>query len=155
MAWSIDQATGQVETVADSERWRASMPTRAGRDESMASTNTNHPASSRPRIPSRDKLGRTELRDAVRRPGHPACRCEMDALCYERGIEFDPAAVPLELAEVAYGIVDQPVWEGHSLAQEFYERRAAERQQRRKVPEWFSVQDLLREPWEREAVEAA
>ena len=26
---------------------------------------------------------------------------EMDALCYERGIEFDPANVPLELAEIA------------------------------------------------------
>jgi hypothetical protein len=80
---------------------------------------------------------------------------EMDALCYERGIEFDPADVPLELAEMAQGIVGLPAWEGRSLAQEFYERRAAERRERRKVPEWFSVQDLIAEPWEREAVEAA
>ena len=79
---------------------------------------------------------------------------EMDALCYERGIEFDPAEVPNELAELAQGIVGHPAWEGRSLAQEVYERRAAERRQRGKVPEWFSVQDLLPEPWEREAAQA-
>ena len=33
---------------------------------------------------------------------------EMDALCYERGIEFDPAEVPVELAELAHGIVGHP-----------------------------------------------
>jgi hypothetical protein len=80
---------------------------------------------------------------------------EMDAVCCEPGIEFDPAEVPLELVEVAQGIVGQPAWEGRSLAQELYERRAAERRERGKVPEWFSVQDLLPEPSEREAVEAA
>jgi hypothetical protein len=37
---------------------------------------------------------------------------EMDALCYERGIEFDPADVPLELAEMAKGIVTRPASEG-------------------------------------------
>jgi hypothetical protein len=37
---------------------------------------------------------------------------EMDALCYERGIEFDPADVPLELADLAQGIVGQPAWQG-------------------------------------------
>jgi hypothetical protein len=52
---------------------------------------------------------------------------EMDAHCYERGIEFDTADVPLELAETTQGIVAQPAWEGRSLAQELYERRAAER----------------------------
>jgi hypothetical protein len=80
---------------------------------------------------------------------------EMDALCYERGIEFDPAEVPNRLAELTQVIVATPAWEGRSLAQEVYERRAAERRQRRKVPEWFSVQDLLPEPWEREAVEVS
>ena len=79
---------------------------------------------------------------------------EMDALCYERGIEFDPADVPLELAELAYGLVGHPAWEGRSLAQELYERRTAERRERRKVPEWFSAQDLLLEPWERESLAA-
>ena len=78
---------------------------------------------------------------------------EMDALCYERGIEFDPTDVPVELAEMAHVIVGQPAWEGRSLAQELYERRAVERRARRKVPEWFSAQDLLPEPWEREALE--
>ncbi len=80
---------------------------------------------------------------------------EMDALCYERGVEFDPANVPLELAELAEVITARPAWEGRSLAQELYERRAAERRERRKLPEWFSVQDLLPEPWEREPLQAA
>ena len=79
---------------------------------------------------------------------------EMDALCYERGMEFDPANVPAEFAELAQVIVAQPAWEGHSVAQELYERRAAERRERRQVPEWFSVQDLVPEPWEREALAA-
>ena len=57
---------------------------------------------------------------------------QMDALCYERGIEFDPAEVPAELAELAQVITAQPAWEGHSLAQELYERRAAERRERRR-----------------------
>ena len=74
---------------------------------------------------------------------------EMDALCYERGIEFDPAEVPNELYELAQMIVGLPAWEGRSLAQELYERRAAERRERRKVPEWFSVQDLVTEAWGR------
>jgi hypothetical protein len=39
------------------------------------------------------------------------------------------------------------------LAQELYERRAAERRERRKVRAWFAVQDLLPEPWEREAIQ--
>jgi hypothetical protein len=80
---------------------------------------------------------------------------EMDALCYERGIEFDPADVPLELAELAQGIVGRPAWEGASLAQELYERRLADRERRKKVPDWFSAQDVVWEPWERQAVEAA
>jgi hypothetical protein len=80
---------------------------------------------------------------------------DMHALCYERGMEFDPANVPLELAELPQVIVAQPAWEGHSLAQDLYERRAAERRERRQVPEWFSVQDLVPELWEREALAAA
>jgi hypothetical protein len=79
---------------------------------------------------------------------------EMDALCYERGIEFDPAEVQAELYEMPEVVVGHPAWEGWSLAQELYERRLAERRERRKVPEWFSVQDLVPEPWEREALQA-
>jgi hypothetical protein len=78
---------------------------------------------------------------------------EMHALCYERGIEFDPALAPVELVEMARVTVAQPVWEGRSMAQELYERRAAERRERQRVPEWFSVQDLIEEPWERRVVE--
>jgi hypothetical protein len=76
----------------------------------------------------------------------------MDALCYERGTEFDPALVPVELAERAQAILAQPAWEGRSAAQELYERKIAERRERKRVPDWFSVQDLLTEPWERETV---
>ena len=74
---------------------------------------------------------------------------EMDTLCYERGIEFDPAEVPAEFHELAQVIAGKPAWDGRSLAQELYERRAAERRERRKVPEWFSAQDVVVEPWER------
>ena len=80
---------------------------------------------------------------------------EMDALCYERGTEFDPANVPLELAEMAQVISAQPEWEGCSAAQALYERRAEERRRRREIPEWFSAQDVVWEPWERETAIAA
>jgi hypothetical protein len=76
----------------------------------------------------------------------------MHALCYERGMEFDPAMVPVELAERAQMTVAQPAWEGRSAAQELHELRIAERRQLKRVPEWFSLQDLLPEPWEQEAV---
>lgn len=52
-------------------------------------------------------------------------------------------------------IVAQPAWEGHSVAQELYERRTAERRERRPIPEWLSAQDLPAEPSERELVHAA
>jgi hypothetical protein len=74
---------------------------------------------------------------------------EMDALCYERGMEFDPENLPVELLEMAQVTVAHPAWEGHTLAQELYERRLAERRERRRIPEWFSVQDMVTEPWER------
>ena len=77
---------------------------------------------------------------------------EMHALCYERGMEFDPAMVPVELAERAEVIVGQPAWEGRSAAQELHELRVAERRERKRVPDWLSVKDLLPEPWERQAV---
>jgi hypothetical protein len=79
---------------------------------------------------------------------------QMDALCYERGIEFDPAEVPGELYEMAHVIAGIPAWEGHSAAQELHERKVAEQRARREVPEWFSAQDLVAEPWEREAAQA-
>jgi len=75
---------------------------------------------------------------------------ELDALCYERGIELDPAQVPAELHEMARAITGHPAWEGHSAAQELHEHRVAVRRERRRVPEWFSAQDLVIEPWERE-----
>jgi hypothetical protein len=80
---------------------------------------------------------------------------EMHALCYERGIEFDPASVPLELAETAEVVAGQPAYDGHTLAQQLYERRLAQRERRKKVPDWFSAQDVVWEPWEREAALAA
>jgi hypothetical protein len=74
---------------------------------------------------------------------------EIDALCYERGIEFDPAQAPAELAEMATMVAGQPAWEGIS-AEELAERRWRER-----VPDWFSAEDLLLQPWERVALEVA
>jgi hypothetical protein len=79
----------------------------------------------------------------------------MHALCYERGIEFDPANVPLELAEVAEVITGHPAYEGHTLAQQLYERRLVERERRKKVPDWFSAEDVVWKPWEREELTAA
>jgi hypothetical protein len=76
---------------------------------------------------------------------------QMHALCYESGIEFDPAEVPGELYEMATVTVGNPAWEGRSSAQELHERRVVERRELRQVPEWFSAQDVVWEPWEREA----
>ena len=67
-------------------------------------------------------------------------------------MEFDPAMVPVELAERAEVILAQPAWEGRSAAQELHERRVAERRERKRVPDWFSVEDLVVQPWERGAV---
>jgi hypothetical protein len=74
---------------------------------------------------------------------------EMHALCYERGVEFDPALVPVDLAERAQVVVAQPAWDGLS-AEELSERR-----ERAQVPDWFSAEDLLLKPWERLALEVA
>ena len=47
----------------------------------------------------------------------PMSMREMHALCFERGIEFDPATLPVEeLADRARVIVARPVWDGRSLA---------------------------------------
>jgi hypothetical protein len=69
----------------------------------------------------------------------PMSMREMHAPCYERGIEFDPADVPLELGELTEVISGRAAWEGRSLAQEVYERRLAERRERRRVPDWFRL----------------
>jgi hypothetical protein len=84
----------------------------------------------------------------------PMSMGEMHALCYERGIEFDPALVPNELVERVQVTLAHPVWEGHSAAQALHEKRVAERQRRRLVPDWFSAEDVLWEPWEQEATHA-
>ena len=74
---------------------------------------------------------------------------EIDALCYERGIEFDPAPAPAELAEMATMVTGQPAWDGISTEE------LSERRERERVPEWFSAEDLLVQPWERQALEVA
>ena len=80
---------------------------------------------------------------------------QMLALCYERGIEFDPGFVPNELVELAQVNLAHPAWDGRCVAQELHEQRVAERRERRKAPDWFSAQDLVREPSELEAAQAA
>ena len=63
----------------------------------------------------------------------PMSMREMHALCFERGVEFDPATLPVEeLADRARLIVARPVWDGRSVAQEMQDRRAAERRERRR-----------------------
>jgi hypothetical protein len=81
----------------------------------------------------------------------PMSMREMHALCYERGIEFDPSLVPNELVERAQVTLAHPVWEGHSAAQTLHEKRVVERRRRRQVPDWFSAEDVVWEPWERKA----
>jgi hypothetical protein len=39
---------------------------------------------------------------------------EMHALCYERGIEFDPGFVANELVEMAEVTLARPAWDGQS-----------------------------------------
>ena len=85
----------------------------------------------------------------------PMSMRQMHALCYERGIEFDPALVPNELVELAQVNFAHPAWDGRSSAQELHERRVDERRHRRDVPDWFSAQDLVWEPWDREVLRAA
>jgi hypothetical protein len=101
---------------------------------------------------------RTVLRDAAaetlrerRRAAsvYDDVRLREAAACYAR------LAGCVELAEMAQVIVAQPAWEGRPLAQELFERRAAERRERKRIPEWFSVQDLVPAPWERELVDTA
>ena len=41
---------------------------------------------------------------------------EMDALCYERGIEFDPALRAPGAGRVAEVMLAHPAWDGHSRA---------------------------------------
>ena len=84
----------------------------------------------------------------------PMSMREMHALCYERGIEFDPGFVPNALVERAQVTLAHPVWEGHSAAQALHETRVVERRRRRQVPDWFSAQDVVWEPWEQEAAHA-
>jgi hypothetical protein len=80
---------------------------------------------------------------------------QMHALCYESGVEFDPGLVPNELVDLAQGVVGRPAYDGETLAQQLYERRLAERNRQPHIPEWFSAQDVVWEPWEREALVAA
>jgi hypothetical protein len=85
----------------------------------------------------------------------PMSMRQMHALCYESGVEFDPGFVPNELVDFAQVITGRPAYEGHTLAQQLYERRLADRARGHQVPDWFSAQDVVWEPWEREAVSAA
>lgn len=85
----------------------------------------------------------------------PMSMRQMHTLCYESGIEFDPGFVPDELVEAAQVMTAHPAWDGHSAAQELHERRVAERRRERQVPDWFSPQDVVWEPWERETAQPA
>ena len=64
----------------------------------------------------------------------PMSMRQMHALCYERGIEFDPGFVPNELVEIAQVNLAHPAWDGRSFAQELHEQRVEERRECRKCP---------------------
>ena len=69
------------------------------------------------------------------------------ALAYERGEEFDPALMPspdvVEQLMAAMGAIRPVSGPGE------YERRRLRQRERRmlaRVPDWFSLDDLVREP---------
>jgi hypothetical protein len=72
------------------------------------------------------------------------------ALAYERGEEYDPSQPPvtpelmeeLSLFEHAAPVV------GEAGPYEKARQRRRERRQLRRIPEWFSAQDLIGAPWE-------
>ena len=83
------------------------------------------------------------------------CRCGNAHALLRARDRVRPGQRAAELTEIAQVITGQPAYEGHTLAQQLYERRLAERERRRRVPDWFSAQDVVWEPWEREAALAA
>jgi hypothetical protein len=74
----------------------------------------------------------------------------LSALAYERGEEYDPSLPPisptaideLELFERAHPVI------GEDGPYERARQRRRERRQRRRIPEWFSAEDLIAAPWE-------
>ncbi len=76
----------------------------------------------------------------------------LSALAYDRGEEYDPSLPPisptamdeLELFEHARPVIGEPG--------EYERRRQAqrERRQHRRIPKWFSAEDLIAAPWESE-----
>jgi hypothetical protein len=73
----------------------------------------------------------------------------LSALAYDRGEEYDPGQPLSEgvLADLALSTGAQPILTDISGA-EHRRRDRAERRALAGVPQWFSVDDLLRGPWE-------
>ena len=73
----------------------------------------------------------------------------LSALAYDRGEDYDPGLPPspalveaLSLVEHAAAVI------GDDGPYERARQRARERRQRKQVPAWFSVEDLIAAPWE-------
>jgi hypothetical protein len=74
----------------------------------------------------------------------------LSALAYERGEEYDPSLPPITPAgieELALFEQARPIV-GDDGPYEQARRRQRERRRLRRIPDWFSAQDLLAAPWE-------
>jgi hypothetical protein len=74
----------------------------------------------------------------------------LSALAYERGEEYDPSLPPISPAaieELALFEHARPVI-GDDGPYEKARQRRRERRQLRRIPDWFSAQDLIAAPWE-------
>ena len=74
----------------------------------------------------------------------------LSALAYERGEEYDPSMPPITPAamdELALFERARPII-GEDGPYEQARQRRRERRQLRRIPDWFSAQDLIAAPWE-------
>ena len=74
----------------------------------------------------------------------------LSALAYDRGEDYDPAQPPCPtlLEDLALAAVCGPVI-GDDGPYELARRRQRERREIAAIPAWFSAEDLIADPWER------
>ena len=73
----------------------------------------------------------------------------LSALAYDRGEEYDPSQpIAAELLETLSLVEHAAPVIGEDGPYERARRCRRERDQRSRIPEWFSAQDLISAPWE-------
>ena len=73
----------------------------------------------------------------------------LSALAYDRGEEYDPSQpIAPDLLETLSLVERACPVTGEDGPYERARQRRRERQQVRRIPEWFSAQDLIAAPWE-------